>query len=299
MRVPYSGEKQIEANGLTLTFDAFGSPEAPPLLLVAGLGMQLIGWDEELCQRLAMQGYWVIRFDSRDVGLSTKFEAAGLPDLGEMMQVFMTKRPLAQAPYLLKDMAADAVGLLDALAIEQAHVVGVSLGGMIGQEMLIHFSQRVLTAVSIMSNSGNLDLPMPTSEALTVLMTPPPSDREGYIEQSLQDWRVLHGSHFPFHEDRVRYRSGLMFDRGLHPAGTARQMAAGLASGCRVEALQTVTTPTLVIHGDADPLIRVEGGRETAVIMPNAKLLIIEGMGHNLPMEAWPQLVEAIATHAK
>jgi pimeloyl-ACP methyl ester carboxylesterase len=299
MRVPYSGEKQVEANGITIAYDAFGSPELPPLLLVAGLGMQSIGWDEDFCQQLAQKGYWVIRFDNRDVGRSTRFDKAGMPDPNKIAVAVMTKQPLAESAYLLKDMAADAVGLLDALGIEQAYVVGVSLGGMILQEMLIHFGDRVKTAVSIMSNTGNPELPMPTPEALALLMQSSPTDREEYIEQSVQSWRVLQGDHFPFLEERVRQKASRIFERGLSPAGTARQFAAGLASGSRVEALKSVTTPTLVIHGDADPLIPVEGGYETAESISNAKLLIIEGMGHSLPIETWPQIVAAIADHAQ
>lgn len=299
MRVPYSGERQVEANGITITYDTFGSPEAAPLLLVAGLGMQLAGWDEDFCQRLALRGYWVIRFDNRDVGRSTRFDEAGLPDVNKIAQAVMSKQPLAESAYLLKDMAADAIGLLDALRIEQAHVVGVSLGGMILQEMLIHFGERVKTAVSIMSNTGNPELPMPTPEALTILMQSSPTEREAYLSHSLKSWRVLAGDHFAFDKEQVLQKANRIFERGLSPAGTARQLAAGLASGSRVEALKGVTTPTLVIHGDADPLIRVEGGYETAEAIPNAKLIIIEGMGHSLPIETWPQVVAAIAEHAQ
>ena len=297
MRVPYSGEKQVKANGLTLIYDTFGSSEAPPLLLIMGLGGQLIAWPADLCQQLALSGYWVIRFDNRDIGRSTRFDAAGMPRLPWMLLKSVLGLPL-KAPYLLKDMAADAVGLLDALGIERAHVVGASMGGMIVQELLIHHRERLKTAVSIMSTTGDRKLPRPSREALAVLRTPPAKEREAYLEQAVQSWHVLAGNHFPFHAERVREMAEQAYDRGLNPAGTARQMAAILASGSRQEALRTVTTPTLVIHGDADPLVPVAGGYATAKAIPNAKLLIIPGMGHSLPIETWPQIVEAIAEHA-
>lgn len=298
MRVPYSGEKQVEANGLTLTYDAFGSPQAEPLLLIMGLGGQLIAWPADLCQQLALSGYWVIRFDNRDIGRSTKFAAAGMPHFPRLLLRFILRLPL-NTPYLLKDMAADAVGLLDALGIERAHVVGASMGGMIVQELLIHHRERLKTAVSIMSTTGDRKLPWPTREALALLRTPPATSREAYLEQSVQSWQVLAGNHFPFHAERMQEQAGQAYDRGLYPAGTARQLAAVLASGSRQEALRSVTTPTLVIHGDADPLVPVAAGYATAKAIPNAKLLIIPGMGHSLPIETWPQIVEVIAEHAR
>lgn len=296
MRIPYSGEKQIEANGITINYDAFGSSEAPPMLLVSGLGMQMIGWDEDFCQELALRGYWVIRFDNRDVGLSTRFDEAGMPNVMGAFPKWQAGEAVTDAPYLLKDMAADAVGLMDALGIDKAHVVGASMGGMIVQELLIHFGERVKTAVSIMSTSS---IPRSTPEAGALLISPPPANREQSLEQAIAATRILIGRGFPVHEDRVRTSAGRAYDRGLSPIGTARQMMAVMASGSRVAALQQVDVPTLVIHGDDDALILVEGGYETAESIPNANLLIIEGMGHSLPIEAWPQIVEAIAEHAQ
>jgi pimeloyl-ACP methyl ester carboxylesterase len=203
-----------------------------------------------------------------------------------------------KVPYLLKDMAADAVGLLDGLGIERAHVVGASMGGMIVQELLIHHRERLKTAVSIMSTTGGRSLPWPRRDALALLRTPPAKERDAYLEQAVRSWHVLAGDHFPFHAERVREMAGLAYDRGLNPAGTARQIAAILASGSRQDVLQSVTTPTLVIHGDADPLVPVAGGYATAKAIPNAKLLIIKGMGHSLPLETWPQIVSAITEHA-
>lgn len=297
MRVPYSGEKQIEANGLTLTYDTFGSPEAPPLLLIMGLGAQMISWPSELCQQLALSGYWVIRYDNRDIGRSTKFEEAGVPNPGWMLIKSLLGLPI-KAPYLLKDLAADAVGLLDALGIQQAHIVGASMGGMIVQELIIHHRNRIKTAVSIMSTTGDRKLPRATREAQAVLRKPSPTEREAYLNQAVESWHVLAGDHFPFHVDRVRALAEQVYERGIYPAGSARQLAAILASGSREETLRLVTTPTLVIHGDADPLVPVVAGYATAKAIPNAKLLIIPGMGHSLPLETWPQIVEAIAEHA-
>lgn len=296
-RVPHSDPASVEANGIEIVYDTFGEPPAPPMLLIMGLGQQMIAWDEEFCAALAAQGYWVIRFDNRDIGLSTKFDEAGVPDILALMQA-AAQGEAVQAPYVLRDMADDAVGLLDALGIESAHVVGVSMGGMIAQEMGIHHADRVRTMTSIMSSTGNPDLPPPTPEAMAILVTPAPTDRAGYIESSVQTWQVLNGPGYPLDENRTRERAGRFFDRGLSPEGMVRQLAAILASGSRKRALQSVTVPALVIHGDADPLVPVEGGIDTADSIPGAELMIIEGMGHSLHPEVAPQVIEAIVRHA-
>jgi pimeloyl-ACP methyl ester carboxylesterase len=296
--VPHSDPARVEVNSIELVYDTFGESSAPPLLLIMGLGGQMIAWDEEFCAQLAARGYWVIRFDNRDVGLSTKLDEAGVPDVFTLMQA-QAQGEAAQAPYTLRDMADDAVGLLDALAVESAHVVGISMGGMIAQEMAIHHPNRVRTLTSIMSSTGNPELPPPKPEALSVLLTPVPTDREGYIENSIHTWRMLSGPGFPVDQDRVKERARLAFERGLSPAGTARQLAAVVTSGSRKEALQSITVPTLVIHGDADPLVPVESGIDTADTVPGAELLIIEGMGHDLPPAVAPRVIEAIARHAE
>lgn len=295
--VPHSDPARVRVNDIELVYDTFGENSAPPLLLIMGLGGQMIAWDEEFCAQLAARGYWVIRFDNRDVGLSTKLDEAGVPDIFTLVQA-QAQSEAAQAPYTLRDMAGDAVGLLDALAVESAHVVGISMGGMIAQEMAIHHPSRVRTLTSIMSTTGNPALPPPKLEALSVLLTPFPTDRDGYIENSLQTWRVLSGPGFPLDQDLVRERAGRFFDRGLSLAGTARQMAAVVTSGSRREALRSVAISTLVIHGDADPLVPVECGMDTADAIPGAELLIIEGMGHDLPLAVAPRVIEAIARHA-
>jgi len=295
-KVQHSDPIKVPVNGIKIVYDTFGERSAPPMLLVMGLGAQMIAWDEDFCRELAALGYWVIRFDNRDVGLSTRFDEAGIPDIPAMMQMQRGGQPL-ETTYTLRDMADDAVGLLDAIGVESAHVIGVSMGGMISQEMVIHHPERVRTVTSIMSSTGNPVLPPPRSEAMAILLKAPPSGRSAYIENSVESTKVLGGTVLSFDEVRARKRAGRAFDRGLSPAGTTRQLAAVLASGSRKEALKSVTVPSLVIHGDADPLVPVEGGIDTAEAIPGAELLIIEGLGHDLPPAVWSQVMDAIVKH--
>ena len=295
-QVQHSEPTIAEVNDIEIVFDTFGDLNKSPILLIMGLGAQMIDWKDGFCERLASRGYWVIRYDNRDAGLSTKFDDAGVPNMMQML-VASSQGETLESPYMIKDMVDDGVGLLDVLKIERAHVIGVSMGGMIAQSMAIHYPARIASLISIMSSTGERDLPPPTPEALAILTTPRPTDREGYIERSIEGWRMLSGPKFPPVETDVREHAGLKFDRGIHPAGVARQMAAILASGGRRESLKSVTIPTLVIHGDADPLVPVEGGVDTAEAIPGAKLMIIEGMGHYLPIELWPQLIDAIVLH--
>ena len=291
-----SEETTVKINGIEITYDSFGDPKAAPLLLIMGLGGQMTMWDEAFCKEIASNGYWVIRFDNRDVGLSTKLEDADIPDLMEVMMKVQQGESV-EAPYSLLDMANDAIGLLDALEIETANIVGASMGGMIAQTIAIHYPERVRTLTSIMSSTSNPELPQPEPEAVSILITPPPSNRADYIEDSVKTWRFLNGE-LPFDEEFVRERSAQAFDRSYYPIGTGRQLAAILASGSRKEELKNVKVPTLVIHGDADPLVPVEGGKETAEVIPGAKLLIIEGMGHSIPAAAAPRIIKAIINHA-
>ena len=285
------------ANGLDLCYDTFGDPLAQPLLLIMGLGAQMIVWDDEFCALLAGRGYRVIRFDNRDIGLSTRLGDAGVPDVAAGMMAAMQGRPVS-APYLLRDMAADAIGLLDALGIGSAHVVGASMGGAIAQTLAIEHPQRLRTLTSIMATTGAPGLPPPKPEAMAVLFKPTPTDQAAYLASYLQTWQVLRGPGFPLDEARDLDRAGQSFARGLNPAGVARQLMAILASGSRQQALRSVSVPTLVIHGRADPLVPVECGIDTARAVPGAELLVIDGMGHALPITMWPQIVEAIARHA-
>ena len=295
--VTRSAPSFAKANGIELCFDTFGDAQAPPLLLIMGLAAQMIAWDDEFCIALAGRGYRVIRFDNRDIGLSTRFDSAGLPDITAAFMAAMQGKPVA-APYRLSDMAGDAVGLLDWLGIDTAHVVGASMGGAIGQTLAIEHASRLRSLTSIMSTSGAPGLPGPAPQALAVLFKPTPTDRAGYFDSYVQTWKVLRAGSFPLDEARDLARAEQNFARGLNPAGVARQMAAILASGSRKQALRGVTVPTLVIHGDADPLVPLACGVDVAESVPGAKLLVVPGMGHALPIPMWPQIVDAISAHA-
>ncbi len=286
-----------KANGIELVYDTFGDRTAAPLLLIMGLASQMLAWDDEFCAMLAERGYWVVRFDNRDIGLSTKFTAAGVPNVAAMLAASMQGEPVS-APYLLDDMADDTVGLMDALGISSAHVVGASMGGAIAQLVAMHHRPRVRTLTSIMATSGDPELPPPTPEAMAVLLTPTPTEREAYIERYIKTWKVLRGAGFPLDEGRDAQRAGQLHARGLNPPGVARQLAAIIASGSRRQQLQSLRVPTLVIHGEADPLVPVACGIDVARSVPGAKLVVIEGMGHALPITMWPRIVDAIAEHA-
>ena len=295
--VPHSDVGIAKANGIDIAYETFGDPGANPMLLIIGLGSQMIVWDDEFCTQLASRGYWVIRFDNRDIGLSTRFDEAGVPNISTLMQA-QAQGEAAHAPYTLSDMMHDAMGLLDALGIDSVHVVGLSMGGMIGQIMAVEFPERIRTLTSVMSSTGDPGLPPPKPEALSILFTPLPTERIDYIESCVHVWRVLSGPKFPVDETRVRKWAEQSHDRGLNPAGFARQHAAIIVSGSRKEMLRSVTVPTMVLHGDADPLVPVECGIDTANAIPGAKLVIVKGMGHALPKALWPRVINAIVRHA-
>jgi pimeloyl-ACP methyl ester carboxylesterase len=280
---------RAHANGIDLEWEEFGNADDPPLLLIMGLGAQMIVWDDEFCALIAARGFRVIRFDNRDVGLSTKIEGGPTPDL---LAAFTGDA--SSASYTLDDMADDAAALLDELGITSAHVMGASMGGMIAQTLAIRHPQKVQTLTSIMSTTGALDVGQPDPAVIPLLLTPPPVDRAGYIEHSVGGSRVLTSPGFPFDEERTRARAAESYDRCFDPAGGARQLLAILASGDRTPALGSVRVPTLVVHGDADPLVTPSGGRATAAAVPGARLLMIPGMGHDLPREAWETIVDAI-----
>lgn len=296
LNIQHNEQQTVQANGIDIVYDSFGTPEAEPLLLIMGLGRQMITWDEEFCKKIAGHGYWVIRFDNRDVGLSTNFNEAGPTDLGAVFQAF-AKGEEPSVAYKLIDMAKDAIGLLDALNIKSAHIVGASMGGMIAQTLCIHFPEKVKTLTSIMSTTGNPDLPKATQEAATALATPSPAEREANIEHSLKSLRVLNGT-FPIDEKHQRKMAGIAFDRMYNPEGFTRQYASVLTAGSRKKPLASIKIPTLVIHGTQDPLIPKEAGIDTADTIPGAKLCLIEGMGHSLPTETWEEIINQITNHA-
>ena len=288
------------ANGVDLAWDSFGDAGARPLLLIMGLGLQMIAWDDEFCEALAARGFYVIRYDNRDVGLSTSFDAYGDPNPLAVFDQLRKKRPV-QAPYLLADLADDAAALLAAIGVRApAHVVGVSMGGMIAQELAIRHPERVATLTSIMSNTGALDVRGPSFQTIAAVLAPFPPDRAGFIRRSLELARTLHGPGFPLDEERIRRVAARSFDRAGHPmaAGVRRQLICIWLSSDRTPALQKLRVPALVIHGDADPLVPVDGGRATARAIPGAKLEIVAGMGHELPRGVWPRVIDGVTALA-
>jgi pimeloyl-ACP methyl ester carboxylesterase len=294
----HQGPQIARANGIDICYEIFGEPGAEPMLLIMGLGAQMVLWDDEFCESLAAHGFRVIRFDNRDIGKSSMLSGGKRLSPFELFKLRFLRIPVA-APYKLSDMAKDTVALMDALSINSAHLVGASMGGMIAQEIAISYPQRVRSLTSIMSTTGNPKVPPPTKEAAAMLMAPPPATRDEYIARFAQTWKILRVGSFPQDEARDRSRAERCYERGLNPAGVGRQLRAILASGSRKERLRSVRAPTLVIHGTVDPLVHPMGGMDTAASIPGAKLLMIEGMGHALPVELWPQVIEPIATHAR
>jgi len=286
----------VTANGIQIEYDAFGDRSSPALLLIAGNGAQLIVWDAGFCERLAKTGLYVIRFDNRDVGLSTKFDEAGMPDLMAAFQAAMLGQKVESA-YTLDDMADDAVGLLDAMGIGKAHICGASMGGMIAQIVAYRHPGRILTLTSMMSTTGNPALPFGRQDAIAALLAPAPAERGAYVEHYVNVWRRIWSPGFPFEEENVRKFMEKSYDRCYCPQGMARQNAAIIAGGDRRPKLASIKAPTLVIHGADDPLIPVAGGKDTAESIPGAKLLIVEGMGHDMPQGVWAQIVDAVAKH--
>ena len=287
-------ESLARANGVEIAYETFGDSAEETVLLVMGLGVQMLGWDEGFCRMLAGRGFWVVRFDNRDVGHSSKIEGGPRPDLGAVLA-----GNLSSASYTLDDMGDDCAGLLDALGVDAAHVVGASQGGMIGQAMAIRHRERVRSLVSIMSTTGERGVGQPHQEAIPVVMARAPADRDGYVEFAARAWRVIGSPEFEIDEEALRERAGASYDRGIFPEGTARQLAAILASEDRTEALRSLDMPATVIHGTEDVLVDVSGGAATAAAIPGARLELIEGMGHDLPRALWPRLVDLIVETAE
>lgn len=291
--------EQTTANGISITYEDKGAKDAPAILLVMGLGGQLTLWPDEFVDALVAHGFRVIRYDNRDVGLSTRFDAAGVPNLKWMFVKAALKLPVRSA-YTLADMAADGMALLDHLGIRRAHVVGASMGGMIAQHIAARYPERVLSLTSVMSTTGNPRLPRAQKEAMRVLANRPMNgDPEALIAYSVNAARVIGSPEYPATEERLQRRVRNDFERGWYPQGVARQMAAIVADGDRRAMLKSILAPTLVIHGEADPLVPIAGGRDTADNIPGARLLTIPGMGHDLPLALVDTLADAIADHAK
>ncbi len=283
----------VRANEIEIEYEEFGDPEAAPLLLVTGLGAQMISWDEAFCEQLADSGFHVIRFDNRDSGMSTRMEAAGPPDMAAALTGEL------HPAYTLDDMADDAAGLLDALGIEAAHVVGASMGGFISQLIAINHPDRVLSLTSIMSGPSRLEGVPPTLEGSALLFAKPPSTPAASVEMALVGRRALLGSLDPFDETFERAKAMRAVRRAWYPVGTGRQLLAILAAHPRLESLQSVRVPTLVIHGQDDVLVPVENGRMVAAAVPGARLLELEGMGHDIPKRVWPRVIDAIVETAR
>jgi pimeloyl-ACP methyl ester carboxylesterase len=284
----------VTANGIQIEYDTFGDSSSPALLLIAGNGAQLLFWEVEFCELLAKKGYFVIRFDNRDAGLSTKFAEAGIPDFPAAIKAAMEGKHVESA-YSLDDMADDTVGLLNSLGIEKAYICGVSMGGMIAQVIAYRHPKHVLSLISIMSTTGNPDLPQGKPETIAAVLAPAPAEREAYVEHMMNVWRRIWSPGFPFEEKRARTFIEKSYDRSYYPQGMARQNMAIIAGGDRRPSLSTIAVPTLVIHGSDDPLIPVEGGKDTAYVISGARLLIINGMGHDMPKGVWAEIVEAIS----
>lgn len=281
-------------NGDTaIEYDTFGSPDDPALMLIMGYTAQMTSWDNTFCELLVEKGHFVVRFDNRDSGLSTKTKGP-LPNVVALVMRALSGEPITEeVPYTLSDMADDGLAVLDNLGIKKSHVVGASMGGMIAQQLAIDHPDRLLALTSIMSSTGALGVGQATPEAQTALFTPPPPDREAVIESTVNVLSVVSGAFFD--EEAIRRRTAAAYDRSYHPAGGAFQMAAITKTGDRTEELRQVAVPTLVLHGKDDPLIDPSGGEATADAIPGARLVLVDKMGHDLPRPLWPLLTDAIA----
>jgi pimeloyl-ACP methyl ester carboxylesterase len=279
----------VRANGISIEYDAVGDATDPALLLIMGLGAHMTTWDDDFCGQLAAAGFHVVRFDNRDVGLSEKIEGGPKPDV---MAAF--SGDTSSASYTLDDMAADAAGLLDVLGIEAAHIVGASMGGMIAQTFAINYPERTLSLCSIMSTTGSPDVGKTHPEVVPLLLSPRPNSREEAMDRAETAIRAFGSKGLPVDMDKIRRRAGDAYDRNFCPAGFMRQLVGIIASGDRTERLRQLDVPTVVIHGTDDTLVDPSGGDATAAAIPNAELRVINGMGHDLPEAAWPDIVDAI-----
>ena len=285
-----SGIRTAQRNGITLAYETFGDPGDVPILLVMGLGTQMLAWPDEFCAMLVERGHYVVRFDNRDMGLSTHFDDAAK---AQPVAAFLGRRPL----YLLTDMAADTAGLITELGLPSVHVVGVSMGGCISQELTLARPDLVRSLTSMSSSTASRRVGRPRFDIAARMITAKRAvDREQAIEMSLATWRRIGSPGYPLDVERIRRMAGIAYDRRYDPRGGARQFAAILGTPDRTPRLSQVSVPTLVLHGEADPLIGVSGGRATAAAIPGSRLVTFPGMGHDLPEALWPRFVEEITT---
>ncbi len=287
-------------NGIQIEYETFGNPEAPALLLIVGLGCQLIHWQKEFCENIANHGYHVIRYDNRDSGLSTKINSFNMDDtMAKIGALFMKQE--VPIPYGIEDMANDAVGLLDFLKIHKAHICGMSMGGFIAQTVAINHPDRLLSLISIYSSPGNRKEFMPTQKVMEFMMTPQPSKREAFIDHGIAYLELVSGSGMPLDENYYRGLTGEAYDRAFYPAGVLRQYMAILSQKDRGDKLTKVLAPALVIHGDEDPMIPLAAGKATADTLPNSTLKVIKGMGHDMPNLSayWDEIMDAMVAHMK
>ena len=291
MRAP--NEQFAQVGDVELCYETFGEPGRPAVLLVMGLGTQMLGWHVDFCDQLAARGFFVVRYDNRDVGRSTSFDSVPPPTPLELLT-----RRIRRPAYLLADMADDGVRLLDALGISEAHVVGASMGGMIAQTIAARHPDRVLSLVSIMSTTGNRWKGQPAPSVFPFFLRRPAPGREASIDRIVKLFRLVGSPGFPRDEAELREMLSASYDRGHDPAGPARQLAAIIASGDRTPDVRRIDAPTLVIHGTKDKMVRVSGGRATAKAIPGARLMLIDGMGHDLPRGAWPRIIDGIVENA-
>ena len=285
------------ANGIEIAYDTFGKPEDRPLILIMGLSCQLVAWPEGFCKKLAARGHFVIRFDNRDVGLSSKLDDLGVPDIFEIFAAAQKGKAVV-SPYSLSEMAADTVGLMDALNIEKAHVCGLSMGGMIAQMMAIEYPRRILSLISMQSSTGEPGLPDAEPQAMEAMVAPPPIERDAYIRHMADVYRAFAGGSDKYDERLQNEISVASYDRSFYLMGFTRQLSAILACGSRKDALAAIKVPTLVIHGSHDALLPPAHGRDTAEAIPGAKLVIIEGLGHGMVYPTlWDEIIETLAAH--
>ncbi|WP_210438603.1 alpha/beta fold hydrolase [Nocardioides xinjiangensis] len=282
------------AEQVELCYQTFGDPDAEPLLLVMGLSGPMTWWDEAFCEQLASAGFYAVRYDNRDTGRSSRYRSSVRGD--QLVRAFLTGR--ADAPYSMSDLAGDAVALLDHLGIDSAHVVGVSMGGMIAQTVALEHPSRVRSLTSISSTTGRRTVGWQHPSLLPRLIAPRKAGRDAYVQSSLAMWSLIGSAGFPSDPDSLRTRARDTFDRGISASGVVRQMLAILTQPDRTARLRSLRMPALVIHGTADKMVHVSGGRSTAAAIPGAELLLIDGMGHDLPAKLFDTFVDAIARTA-